>query len=385
MKKYFILFTLMFPVFLNAQSGDFNKITDAGSGVYFMYYDSSDSKSTIVEFEDFIALVEAPVKDEGGNAKVLIEHQEAGEKILNSLNNYFKNKPLKYFLHSHWHPHSVSTINPFLKSGVKVVSTEANQNIIKKFIDTLGITNYKDNFIFVSDSLVISDSKNKLVAHRFTQKEYPNTPTEDYLFFYLPKQNIIHCACMYNKWEGVPVDGKEILTGREEDLNRFLAGRNLKPEYLIRLTNEKNEPNDMQPLSGLENVISSGIRSSDIMKSLMDIDQMKLNESSDEIVNDLIKKNIPPSIINSAVYSLLRKKDLPKALSFARIQALLNPSDPNSWDTYGEVYYFMGDNLMAAYYEKQSKKVKPDYSSGGIEVWQKDLENHQKIWDENIK
>jgi len=80
------------------------------------------------------------------------------------------------------------------------------------------------------------------------------------------------------------------------------------------------------------------------------------------------------------VYSLLRKKELQKALSFARLQTLLNPADPNSWDTFGEVYYFMGETELAEYYEKQSKKIDPEYTTGGMEVWKKDLEDHQKIW-----
>jgi hypothetical protein len=190
---------------------------------------------------------------------------------------------------------------------------------------------------------------------------------------------------MYSKWEGNPVDGKEMLTGREEDLHRFLKTKGIKPEYLIRLNVEKNEPNDMQPIAGLENVVSNGIKGSDIIKRFMDMDQAKLDDNSNEVIQEIIQKNIPSSLINSTVYSLLRKKELAKALSFAQIQALVNPADPNSWDTYGEVYYFLGNKEMAAYYEKQSKKVKPDYSTGGMEVWQKDLENHQKIWNESIK
>ncbi len=383
MKKYLLLILVILPYVLFSQSGDLNRITDAGNGIYFMYYDSSNSKSTIVEFEDFIVLIEAPVKDEGGNATELKDHSAGGEKILKTLKNHFPGKPLKYFLHSHWHPHSVSTINPFLNSGVKVISTESNFNVIQKFIDTLSIAGYKNNFIFVNDSLGISDTKNKIIAYRFTKKEYPNVPTDDYLFFYLPQQNMMHCACMYNKWEGKPVDGKEILTGREEDLYRFLSAKNIKPEYLIRLSVEKNESNDMQPVTALESVMTNGIKSSDIMKELMKTDQKTLDEKPDEFLQSLIVKNIPPSIINSIVYSLFRSKELNKALSFARIQTLLNPSDPNAWDTYGEAYYISGNNIIAEYYQKQTKKISPEFTAGGVEVWQKDLENYRKIWEEN--
>ncbi|HWA05661.1 MAG TPA: hypothetical protein VG961_03865 [Ignavibacteria bacterium] len=382
MYKSLIVLLFIVPVLIFSQSEALNKITDAGNGIYFMYYDSSNSKSTVVEFEDFVVLIEAPVKDQGGNATDLRDHSAGGEKILRTLNNHFPAKPLKFFLHSHWHPHSISTINPFLQAGVKVVTTELNYNIIKKFADTAGIKDYKENLVFIADSLEISDNKNKITAYRFTKKDFPNVPTYDYLFFYLPKQNLMHCACMYNKWEGDPVDGKEMLTGREEDLHKFLSMKGIKPEYLIRLSKEKKEVNDMQPIGGLENVILNGIKGSDIMKGFMETDQSKLDEAQDEMLRDIIKKNIPASIINSTVYSLLRKKELKKALSFARLQTLLNPTDPNSWDTYGEVYYFIGETELAAYYEKQSKKVNPEYSTGGMEVWKKDLEEHQKIWDQ---
>lgn len=385
MNKSLIVLFLILPVLIFSQSDALNKITDAGNGIYFMYYDSSNSKSTIVEFEDFVTLIEAPVKDQGGNATELRDHSAGGEKILRTLKNKFPGKPLKYLLHSHWHAHSISTINPFLKAGVKVVTTELNYSVIKKFVDTAGIKNYKENLVFVSDSLEIRDGKNQITAYRFSKKDFPNVPTEDYLFFYLPEQNLMHCACMYNKWEGEPVDGKEMLTGREEDLYKFLGMKGIKPEFLIRLSKEKKEANDMQPISGLENVVNNGIKGSDIMKEFMAIEQRSLDENPDAFLQDIIRRKIPSSIINSTVYSLLRKKELHKALSFARLQALLNPSDPNSWDTYGEVYYFLGENELAQYYEKQSKRVDPEYTSGGMEVWKKDLEDHLKIWEEITK
>jgi len=382
MSKFLLVLLFISPGLIFSQSDGLNKITDAGNGIYFMYYDSSNSKSTVVEFEDFLALIEAPVKDQGGNARELKDHEYGGGKILRSLAAYFNNKPLKYFLYSHWHPHSVSTVNPFLRSGVKIVSTQKNYDVIKKFIDTVSIISHLDNFIFVTDSLLISDSKNSITAHRFTKQDFPNVPTDDYLFFYMPKQNVLHCACMYNKWEGEPVDGKEMLTGREEDLHRFLMTRGISPDYLIRLSKEKKEPNDMQPMHGLHDVIHNGIKGSDIMKNFMETDQKYLDEEQDKMLQDIIKKNIPSSIVNSTVYSLLRKKELQKALSFARLQTLLNPADPNSWDTFGEVYYFMGETELAEYYEKQSKKIDPEYTTGGMEVWKKDLEDHQKIWKE---
>jgi len=381
MNKLNYILALIITSISFSQTNEHNTITKAGDGLYFMYFDSSEAKGTIVEFKDFIVLIEAPVKNEGGGARNLKDHEHGGEKILKTLKNYFPAKPLKYLLHSHWHPHSISSVNPFLRNGVTVVSTEDNYSVIKAFIDTLGIANVAEKILFVNDSLEISDGKTKLTAYRLLQSDYPNIPTKDYLYFYLHSHNIIHCACMYNKWEGEPVEGKEILTGREEDLHRFLKSKNLKPEYLIRYTKENTETNDMQPLSGLEHVISNGIRSADISKRIMEIPQDRLDDSMDAVVKEIVESKIPSSIINTTVYSLIRKKELKKANSFAILQAMLNPADPNSWDTLGETYFFLGDIEMAKYYEKQSKKISPDFTGGGFEIWQKDLEDYTKIWD----
>lgn len=383
MKIILILF-FAFSFSITFSQSEYNEITQAGNGLYFMYYDSSAAKSTIVEFSDFIVLIEAPIKNEGGAARNLKDHTEGGEKILRTLSHYFPAKPLKYLMHSHWHPHSISSINPFLKSNVKIVTTDSNFSIIKAFVDTEGIPNYKENILFVSDSLEINDGSTKLTAYHLKQSDYPNIPTKDYLYFYLHTQNIIHCACMYNKWEGEPVEGKEILTGRQEDLNKFLQSKNLKPDYLIRYNRETKQENDMQPHSGLEHVINNGIRSADITKRLLEIPQSTLADSLDAVTSDIIERKIPASIINTTVYTLLRRKELGRANSFAKIQAMMNPSDPNAWDTLGETYFFLGNLEMAEHYEKQSKKVSSTFSTGGMEVWKEDLDAYQKIW-ENIK
>lgn len=380
---FFLLFILPYITSF-AQTDEYNVITDAGNGLYFMYFDSSAAKSTIVEFEDFLVLIEAPIKNEGGGARNLKDHTEGGKKILRTLSHHFPTKPLKYLMHSHWHPHSISSVNPFLRSNVKIVTTDSNFSVIKAFVDTTSIPNYKDNIVFVSDSLEVSDGKTKLTAYHLKQSDYPNIPTKDYLYFYLHSHNIIHCACMYTKWEGEPVEGKEILSGRQEDLYKFLQSKNLKPEFLIRYNKETKQENDMQPHSGLENVINNGIRSVDITKRLLEITQSKLDDSLDAVTADIISRNIPASIINTTVYTLLRRKELKKANSFAKIQAMMNPSDPNSWDTLGETFYFLGDITMAEHYGRQSKKVSPTYTTGGMEVWKEDLNTYQKIW-ENIK
>jgi hypothetical protein len=381
MQKLFLLLLFLIPLNTMAQS-KYHAINKVSDDLYFMRYDSSQAKSTIVEFEDFIALIELPIKDEGGSARNLKDHSQAAEQVIVSLKYYFPEKPLKYLIHSHWHPHSISSVKPFISKGITLISTKSNFEKMKEFVDSVSITNYGRYIQFVEgDSLIIDDQKNKIVAYRFQQKDFPNTPTSDYLYFYLPKYNFLHCGCMYNKWDGEPIDGKELLTGREEDLNRFLAYKKIKPSYLIRLTNEKIEINNMQPYFSLENVVKNGIRVSDIVQTYLTIDEQILFEKRDSLLKEITSKNIPTSVFNTAVYQCLGKKKLKKALSFAQIQVMLRPSDPNAWDSLGEVYYFLGEKVLAKLYEKQSLLISPSFSGGGEAVWQKDLVEHQKIWE----
>ena len=382
MRKFLFLF-LFSSLSAFAQKNDtYNTITKVDEKLYFMFYDSSNTKSTIVEFDNFIAMLELPIKDEGGGARNLKDHSTGAEKALRSLKHYFPNKPLKYLIHSHWHPHSISSVKPFISKGIKLISTQANFEKLKEFVDSATIQQYGKNIQFVStDSLLISDKGNEIIAYRFKQSDFANTPTPDYLYFYLPKYNFLHCGCMYNKWNGDHVAGKEVLTGREEDLYRFLKTKNLNPSFLIRLNNERIEKSGMQPYFNLDNVIKNGIRINDIAQKYLNLDEKLLQNKKDSLLKELIVNNIPASIFNNGVYLALEKKQLEKALLFAQYQVMLNPSDPNSWDSLGEVYYFLGEKTIAKQYEKHSRLISPSFKSGGESVWAKDLEEHQKLWN----
>jgi hypothetical protein len=380
MKKIlFLLFFLSNYTFAQ-ENTPFNTIVKAQEGLYYMYYEGSNSKSLIVEFKHYIALLEVPIKDEGGGAKNLQDHTEGGEKVWASLQNYFPKKPLKYLLHSHWHPHSISSVKPFLAKGVQLISTKSNFEKMKEFIDNETITKYQKQIQFVeTDSLVIADKTNKIVAYRFENKEFPNTPTSEYLYFFLPTQQTMHCGCMYMKWEGDLVGGKPMITGREGDLHKFITSRHLKPQFLVRLRKEKDMA-EMHPFQNLANTIATGVRAQDIAQKFREMPLKTLYEKQDSLIQHIQIQKIPVSILNSIVYGYLRTKDFEKALFFARTQALLKPEDPNSWDTLGEVHFFRQEEATAQKYAQQAKIIKPDYADGGIDVWKKDWEDYQKNW-----
>jgi tetratricopeptide (TPR) repeat protein len=126
-------------------------------------------------------------------------------------------------------------------------------------------------------------------------------------------------------------------------------------------------------------MFNTGVTMSGLENEVIDMEETTLMMKSDSIITYLAENHIPYSILNGAVYSALAKRDLRKALALARIQALYNPSDPNVWDTFGEVYYFLGETKLARKYELQSARINKDFK-GGEEVWKKELEGFQKKW-----
>jgi hypothetical protein len=349
-----------------------NTLVKAGDGLWFMYYDSSKSKSTVVEFDAFLAMIEVPVKDQGGNARVLEEHAEGGEKALRTLRERFPSKPLRYVIHSHWHPHSISSVKPFLENGTTLVTTRENFARLREFVDSATAAGHAGRIAFVEgDSLVIEAPGNRIVVHRFTQKEYPNAPTADYLYSYLPKYNYLHCSCMYNKWTGGPVEGRELLTGREEDIGRFLEARGLAPASLIRLTVEKEGMNDLQPYEGLKDVLAHGISAGALTDRYLALDERTIRTSRDSLLAAIARDNIPASVINRAVYAAVERDETGKAAELAALQAMARPSDANAWDTLGEVLWIRGDTLMARHYGEQAKAISPAFTGGGEGEWKK--------------
>jgi tetratricopeptide (TPR) repeat protein len=381
--KLLLLLVFGLPVITVAQpsSSETNQIMKVSEGFYHLFYDSSTAKSTIIEFEKFVALLEVPIKNEGGGARNLKDHTFGAQKAIASIEKYFPKKPIKYVLHSHWHPHSISSVKPFLEIGATLISTRTNFERIKEFLDSASVVKYRKQIQFVdSDSLVIKDKTNSIVAYRFLQAEYKSTPAKEYLYFYFPKYFALHSGCMYYKWAGDPVDGRDIITDRQNDLNRFIINRKLTVNNFVRINGDKDLPGCLMKGDDFQRQVATGITTTDINELYFSIGTSILNQKQDSIVQLIKSKKIPISILNSNVYSNLRRKDFERALAFAKLQILINPSDANAWDTLGEVNFFMGRTELANVYHTQSIKIEPTFTAGGVTSWERSLKEFENVW-----
>lgn len=376
---------LFLPFIMMAQTQyNFNKIQKVKDGMYFMYYDTSAikqeiTKSTIIEFKEFIALIDVPILQQGGGAKKLKDHTIEGKQIIQSLKKYFPKKPLKYVLSSHWHPHSISSVLPFITNKTTLITTSSNFKKIQEFVDSSTYNFNKKYFLFIDkDSFIIEDKSNKIVVYNIKKEDYPSVPTKDFLYFYFPRYNVLNSACMY--WRlNTKIKEQELIYDRLFDLNKFLIAKNIHPNYFTRYT-EDSSTNGLVPMSELNYVLKNGISNAEINEKYLNIKDTMSDLECSIITKKLIEDKVPNSIINSRVYNYLEKKDLKKALTLAKIQTQIQPSDANVWDTYGEVLYFIGEVELANYYDKQAQVINPNFKDGGIDVWKEDLKTYQKLW-----
>lgn len=382
-----ILTGILALTFSTSAQTNITSIQKVDDGLYLMYYGktsekASVTKSTVVEFRDYLVLMEMPISNDGAGAVHLTDHTEGGEQVIQKLKEFFPGKPLKYVLSTHWHPHSISSIIPFISRGITVVTTRKNFSRLSEFVDSTTFAAYHDYIRFVeTDSMVIADGPDSVIAYKFDKADYPSVPTQDFLYFYLPKYRCLHCSCMFQRLRGALVKGKELVSGRVEDLNRFIESRKIAPRHFICTDILWDEDDGMTSGDTLQALMRNGITMSSVEQDLLNISEETLLMKSDSIIGSIMTDNIPVNSINRAIYTALERKDLQKALALARIQALLVPSDPNAWDTFGEVYYVLGNMQLAKRYEMQSRRIDKDFNIGGETVWEKDLKDFQKRWE----
>lgn len=363
-----------------------SNIKKIGDGVYLLYYDTTAqkkiiTKSTIVEFDTYIALLDVPISNDGAGTSHLQDYSEGGENVLQTLRAAFPTKPLRYVYSSHWHPHSLSSIRPFLTQGIRVITTENNFRRLSEMVDSTLLRECSRFVQFVqSDSLVIRDNANSIIAYKVAKEQYPSLPTEDFLYFYLPQYNYLHCSCMFQRLLGHAVKGKEMVSSRVEDLNQFLTAKDIAPTRCIGTDTYWDGDDGMVSGDTLRQMMQHGIGMSVLENEIRGIANETLLLQSDSIVQAFIRDAVPTSILNRAVYTSLVKKELHKAVAIARIQALLSPASANSWDTLGEAYYFLGEKELARHYQRQLTRMDKVPKGGGEKAWAKNLEDIQKKW-----
>jgi len=331
--------------------------------ISFVRTDSTHgSQSTIIEYPDFLVVIELPMINEGGGRSTnLVEDIPKSERFLNYLKEEYNNKPIKYVMTSHWHLHSLSGITPFFNEGAILISAKTNWEYSIKnglFGDTDPKTLEKQVVQITNDTTIFKNTSFP-ISVLFLDETYTNKPTKDYLFFYMPENKSIHASCMCAMNE---IDFTQrpdfIYSDRITDLEKAISSRNLDVETLIKLSAEFDSDEKVYKLmtfnkSYFEEFKNRGTPMAEIVKGFTSYELSVLQSSKDSILLYLILKKISAQVINSTVYACITEKEFLKAVQWAQILNLYQIGNNDFLDTMGEAYYNAGDIAMAQHISNQ--------------------------------
>ncbi len=350
--------------------------------ISFIRTDSSHgSYSTVIEYSEFLVVIELPMINAGGGVvKNLKQDLAKAERFLAFLENEYREKPVKYVLSSHWHLHSLSGITSFFKRGAKLVTAKTNW----EYSITNGLLNDKDHY---NENIIESTQDTTLLAETvfpisviFLNDSYKNKPTRDYLFFYFPANKALHasCMCALNDID-FSLNPEFIYNNRIIDLEKTIKTHNLNIEYLFKLTGEPGTEKNTYKLPWFSadyfnEFLKRGKPADVIIKNLSEVRLDSLTLNKDNVLSYLIDKNIPGSLINALVYNFIKDKQYDKAVQWSQILNLYHIGNSDFLDTMGEAYYNAGNITMAQLISNQLVKLKPDFKNQ-FKIWK---ETHER-------
>ena len=139
--------------------------------------------SVVVEFNEYIAIAEAPLGEERSLA------------VLAEAKKLVPNKPVRYLLTTHHHFDHIGGLRTYAAEGATIVTQQSNVSYFEKTLtapatlvpDAQAKSPRKPVFQAVSDKYVMTDGKQTIEVYATTG----DTHTKEYMFIYLPGPKIL--------------------------------------------------------------------------------------------------------------------------------------------------------------------------------------------------
>jgi len=152
-----------------------------GDGVWFI--GGGTHNSVVVEFKDYITVIDAPNSEERSLA------------VMAEAKKLVPNKPIKYLINSHHHWDHSSGIRTYVAEGATVITEEVNKRYYEQAWknprtlapDKLSQNPKKATFITVKDKYTLTDGTQTIDLHLLLNDKHNG----DMLFAYLPKQKVL--------------------------------------------------------------------------------------------------------------------------------------------------------------------------------------------------
>jgi glyoxylase-like metal-dependent hydrolase (beta-lactamase superfamily II) len=160
------------------------KIVSLAPGIWSADMEDIDSRSLIVEFADYLAVIEIAV----GSAN--------GERIADAARRIWPQKPIRYAFFSHYHPHYAGGLRAMIAEDATVVTTPGNEAFVRGVAalpftlepDRLARTPRPLKVLTFPGRIEIGDSTNQLVAFNYGDR---SQHTDEFAVFYLPRARLL--------------------------------------------------------------------------------------------------------------------------------------------------------------------------------------------------
>ena len=197
------------------------RITDH---LYAVNYLHTESRSILVEFTDYMAVIDVPFDSRNG------------ELLLREAARIAPEKPVRYFAFGHHHPWYLGGVRPFIYNGTTVIATPGNVDYVRYLAtashalqpDSLHLNPRPLRTEIVDSMLTITDGEYRMqIVHIGMRSAH----TEDYLLFYFPEERIL----VQGDLAWVPIDeSQRTRSEREEGLLNAIREFGLDVETIIQ-------------------------------------------------------------------------------------------------------------------------------------------------------
>jgi glyoxylase-like metal-dependent hydrolase (beta-lactamase superfamily II) len=198
-------------------------LVEIAPGVWSADMEDIDSRTLIVEFADHLAVIEAA----DGSAN--------GERIADAARGRWPDKPIRYVLFSHYHPHFAGGLRALIAEGATVITTPGNEAFVRRVAalpfrtkpDRLARDPRPLGVVTFGDRYVLSDSTNRLVAINYGEF---SQHTNEFVVFWLPRQKLLFEAEL--GW--TRVNGTTRASSRAKTLLAWLGEQGLNVDRFVQ-------------------------------------------------------------------------------------------------------------------------------------------------------
>lgn len=153
-------------------------------GVWPVEMEDVDSRSLVVEFADYLAVIEAAVSSANG------------ERLVDAVKRKWPSKPIRYALVSHHHPHYVGGLRALIAEGATVVTTPGNEALVRQIAaypfrirpDRLARSPRPLSVRTFDTRFELADATNRLVAVNIGER---SQHTAEFAVFWLPQARLL--------------------------------------------------------------------------------------------------------------------------------------------------------------------------------------------------